>query len=146
MTLALQRLTLRSSRAVTNSRASRCSRESTSNVCHKSNSWFHLAGSSMRLRLASSRSLLRLLYLARTPEILCWRCSKNFSFALKHVGPCSFLHPLHIVDLIHLDLVGLWDSLIHAARPQSAGRAPQGQGGIMGNTALLSTCATSSPR
>lgn len=36
MMLALQRLSLRSSRAVTTSRASRCSRESTSKVCHRS--------------------------------------------------------------------------------------------------------------
>lgn len=35
MTLALQRLSLCSRRAVTNSRASRCSRESTSKVCHR---------------------------------------------------------------------------------------------------------------
>lgn len=58
-------------------------------------SWFHLAGSNMRQCLAHSISLLRLLYLARTCEILCWRCSSNFSLALKLAGPWTHQHITH---------------------------------------------------
>lgn len=45
----------------------------------------HLLGSSIRYCLVISSSFISHSYLARTSAILCWRCSRIFSFALKHV-------------------------------------------------------------
>ena len=45
----------------------------------------HLLGSSIRCCLVTSSSFISHSYLARTSAILCWRCSRIFSFALKHV-------------------------------------------------------------
>lgn len=157
---ALQKLTRFSSRSVTNSRASKYSRESTSNVCWRSTAkvketdvnwqelnhhtrifviinilqclqiaqlfiefalqiiifiqysiWLsflrletvqestidgnpkcanhlhsvvHFSGSSIRCCLVCSSSFFSQSYLARTSEILCCRCSKIFSLALKY--------------------------------------------------------------
>lgn len=45
----------------------------------------HLLGSSIRYCLVISSSFISHSYLARTSAILCWRCSRIFSFALKHM-------------------------------------------------------------
>lgn len=45
----------------------------------------HLLGSSIKYCLVTSSSFISHSYLARTSAILCWRCSRIFSFALKPV-------------------------------------------------------------
>lgn len=49
----------------------------------------HLLGSSIRYCLVASSSFISHSYLARTSAILCCRCSRIFSLALKHMTSCS---------------------------------------------------------
>lgn len=49
----------------------------------------HLLGSSIRYCLVTSSSLINHSYLALTSAILCWRCSRIFSLALKHMTSCQ---------------------------------------------------------
>lgn len=49
----------------------------------------HLLGSSIRYCLVTSSSLINHSYLALTSAILCWRCSRIFSLALKHITSCQ---------------------------------------------------------
>lgn len=55
------------------------------------------------------------------------------------VSTCSFLHPVHIVDLINLDLVRLRYFPLRPVGAQTASRPFQGQGGVVGRTALVGT-------
>lgn len=49
----------------------------------------HLLGSSIRYCLVTSSSLINHSYFALTSAILCWRCSKIFSLALKQITSCT---------------------------------------------------------
>lgn len=52
---------------------------------------------------------------------------------------CSFLHHLHIVDLIDLDLIGLWNFGMRPARSQAASRTSQRLVCVVGRTTLVRT-------
>lgn len=68
-----------------------------------------------------------------------WMKSSKLSFRINLFAfTCSFVHPLHIIDLIHLDVIGLWNSPLRPTRPNAAGRAFHGLRRVVQRVTLVS--------